>query len=727
MIARLARAMVLRGEPRAGWPVALLLLAAAACPALAARDATLRLPAALFLWAGISGALVGMRLARPMGRWWRALYGPVLLGLAAALLLAAGGALPPAGLLWQDAVAATAMAAGLLRGQFPAAPLDLLAPRFLEATLPRLWRDLATAHGAGEAGASLLVAVGGLASTLTGACILGWAASAGRRLLGWGLPLLVASGFTTVFGGGPGVGLVVGLVLLLVLAIVAGTIQREQRWDRGAVAYSEELRWGMLGWGVGLSVVVAMLAYAIPTSLPLFLVPQIAPVVELPSGLAVIEGQVQRAGSPPRVNPGRSQLPGLTLGNSLEEGPPGAIVLRIRVGGQLAPATAPRYWRSRVLTLYDGRRWTQQAVRSSFGPPLPPRSAPPGAVVQAIEDLRARPGTLVALPEVLGLDRVAVAERLPDGELAALTADPAPRRYTAISLPPEARPVSRPPETIPYTGDALSVPPSVPPRVAELAAVIAGDARSDYERALALERYLRGLPYSYEVRPLPRQGDAVDQFLFEMRHGYCTYYASAMAIMARSLDIPARLAVGYATGRYDAASDAYLVREAEAHAWPELLIEGRWLAFEPTPARPLPARGENPPGPAVVAPVPEAIPVETRRERDWLLVGLIAIALAIALLLWVWRRHHASGSTPLARGQLRLEQIGTRAGLPWPQGATLHEYGRLLGARGERARRASDEAVALIAAARYGRRPLTAERAHRLQRALDELGAALRR
>jgi transglutaminase-like putative cysteine protease len=120
-------------------------------------------------------------------------------------------------------------------------------------------------------------------------------------------------------------------------------------------------------------------------------------------------------------------------------------------------------------------------------------------------------------------------------------------------------------------------------RVRDLAVVIAGDRQGDEARAQALERYLRNLPYAYEVEPLADGVDGVDHFLFSMRSGYCTYYASAMAVMARALGIPSRLAVGYASGEYDERAGSYLVREADAHAWPELFIAGRWVAFEPTP------------------------------------------------------------------------------------------------------------------------------------------------
>ena len=79
----------------------------------------------------------------------------------------------------------------------------------------------------------------------------------------------------------------------------------------------------------------------------------------------------------------------------------------------------------------------------------------------------------------------------------------------------------------------------------------------------------------------------VDYFLFDLRQGYCDYYASAMIVFARSRGLPARLAVGYASGEYDPVSDQFLVTEADAHSWPEIYFpEYGWIPFEPTAAQP---------------------------------------------------------------------------------------------------------------------------------------------
>ena len=175
----------------------------------------------------------------------------------------------------------------------------------------------------------------------------------------------------------------------------------------------------------------------------------------------------------------------------------------------------------------------------------------------------------------------------------------------------------------------LALPRYYAPRVIDLAHVLAGNEPTQYAKALALEAYLRDLPYSYQVQPLPGGGDAVEQFLFDMRQGYCTYYASSMAVMARILGIPARVAIGYATGEYDPATRTYIVHESDAHAWPELYINGQWLPFEPTPVRPLPAR-------SVVSaiPIPEAEIVAEPRSISGPLIWVAVLAI-IALLIGV--------------------------------------------------------------------------------------------
>jgi hypothetical protein len=116
-----------------------------------------------------------------------------------------------------------------------------------------------------------------------------------------------------------------------------------------------------------------------------------------------------------------------------------------------------------------------------------------------------------------------------------------------------------------------------------LADSIAYEAITPYEKAQAIENYLRQLEYTLDLPPLPTDRDIVDYFLFDLKQGYCDYFASAMVILARASGLPARIAVGYATGNYDYARQVFVVTEANAHAWPEVYIAPfGWIPFEPT-------------------------------------------------------------------------------------------------------------------------------------------------
>ncbi|HMO60291.1 MAG TPA: transglutaminase-like domain-containing protein, partial [Roseiflexaceae bacterium] len=260
--------------------------------------------------------------------------------------------------------------------------------------------------------------------------------------------------------------------------------------------------------------------------------------------------------------------------------------------------------------------------------------------------------------------------------------------------------------------------------IGDLAQVVAGDRPTVFARAEALEAYLRNLPYSYQVEPIPQRGDAVEQFLFEMRSGYCTYYASAMVVMARSLGIPARMAVGYATGEYDAVEGVYRIREADAHAWPELYLGDRWVVFEPTPIRPLPDRTFG--GTAVPALTPVELPAPQRSMPDWLIpVGIVLLAIPAVVLLVLWMRRERLG--PVAQAQRDLERIGAQLGIRWPVGATLHEFGLLLAqVLGADANRPIERLIRTISDERYGRHMLDADRLAQITGDLMQIRDAVR-
>ncbi|MFE1922016.1 DUF3488 and DUF4129 domain-containing transglutaminase family protein [Streptomyces asoensis] len=130
------------------------------------------------------------------------------------------------------------------------------------------------------------------------------------------------------------------------------------------------------------------------------------------------------------------------------------------------------------------------------------------------------------------------------------------------------------------------VPDSLPPVVAQQAREITKGATSDYQKAVALQDYFAvtgGFEYDTEVE-VGSGTNAIARFLRD-KQGFCVHFSFAMAAMARTLGIPARVAVGFAPGTTQA-DGSVAVGLKDAHAWPELYFEGvGWTRFEPTPTR----------------------------------------------------------------------------------------------------------------------------------------------
>lgn len=143
--------------------------------------------------------------------------------------------------------------------------------------------------------------------------------------------------------------------------------------------------------------------------------------------------------------------------------------------------------------------------------------------------------------------------------------------------------------------DYLSLPPDTPGLIATTAQEVTAGESSTYEKALAIQEYLRSAPFQYsETAPVADgyDGTGVDfvAAFLEQHRGYCIHFASAMAVMARELGIPSRIIVGFQPGALQNGSDRgrrlFEVTTKDLHAWPELYFSGiGWVRFEPTPSR----------------------------------------------------------------------------------------------------------------------------------------------
>lgn len=228
-----------------------------------------------------------------------------------------------------------------------------------------------------------------------------------------------------------------------------------------------------------------------------------------------------------------------------------------------------------------------------------------------------------------------------------LLIDPTPAQLTSAGT------------TVPAGFDRfLALPPAMPKIITDTAKTVAGGATSNYEKALLLQKFFRDGDFQYsETAPVDKgydgTGMAVIAAFLKAKEGYCIHFASAMAVMARSLGIPSRIAVGFLPGtqlpdKVDGRT-AFSVTSHNLHAWPELYFEGiGWTRFEPTvslgevPAYADPASPDvptptntpaaTPSNSATAAPSSSAAPVSPQQSTQ----ASPAVARTAAAETWIW-------------------------------------------------------------------------------------------
>ncbi len=500
----------------------------------------------------------------------------------------------------------------------------------------------------------------------------------------------------------------VGMLLLLLVGLRRYTL--EQAWTWHGLDYSEEIRTELYVTGVIVSAVILILMPLVPTITSRRMADMFWDLFSSPwrrveeSAERMFPELERPAVSPLRVGLGGSpsQLPRVhLLGGSVELGR--RVALRVRLN-QPPPQFGgeKRYYRAITYADYSGRGWSNQDE-------LETRDFPPGEpwddtfdvlpgrkrLLQAITLLDAPGGVLYAVGEPMAPDVPYQARLRGSGDLVSITTEGRLQRYSMLSMVPavsekQLRAADRDyPDHI--RAHYLSLP-EIPQRVLDKAAEVVAGADNPYDQAVAIETYLRGFEYTLEIGEPPPDRDVVDYFLFDLQKGYCDYYASAMVVMARAVGIPARLAVGYASGYYDEHADEYTVTEAEAHSWPELYFPPYgWIPFEPTASRStferigLPEAGEIQPG----ADVNQSLQELQRWNpwpRQWLIrfgaLGLAFVVAGIGYLAWMQYQRRTLG--PVMMAYASLVWWGKRLGGSHSLAETPHEHAHTVARQMER-------------------------------------------
>ncbi len=352
-----------------------------------------------------------------------------------------------------------------------------------------------------------------------------------------------------------------------------------------------------------------------------------------------------------------------------------AVVMRVR-------ADRPSYWIGETFDTWDGANWIASpdpkgpqrlSEDSPFivsGPPGPPTTASTDLqtfyVVQSSPNLVFHADTAhevwfpthnlflsghdsIVSPIALGPGAIYTVQSYVNAPSAGeLRAAPGPNAVPASILGPNTA-VGRP-----Y------------PRVKALAEQVSAHQTTTYDKVQSLIAWIgKHTRYSTDIPPLAPGQDTVDEFLFGNRTGFCEQISTSLAVMLRSIGIPAREAVGYVPGPYNPITDLYDVQAQDAHAWVQVWFPGYgWQSFDPTAVVPL----ANPsPGSTLLHEATAAL-----RRLPWVPIAVVLVMSAVVTLIVMMRRRRPR--TWAEKAARRIESAGRRAGRRRRLDETLTEY-----------------------------------------------------
>ncbi|MGZ4794632.1 MAG: transglutaminase family protein [Acidimicrobiia bacterium] len=382
------------------------------------------------------------------------------------------------------------------------------------------------------------------------------------------------------------------------------------------------------------------------------------------------------------------------LDTSLRGRPDDTLVMRVR-------ASSPDFWRGQTFDVWDGRVWRLSNDRPSIirgtleiGVPRVPADGPTQAAVDVDELVqtyyldKAGPNTIFGANQP---NKVYFPERTlfqnQDGTLrAGVRLDPG-TVYTVVSERPLVTPTTlrtvRPERTPIDIQSQYAASPVTTDRVRALAHRITASAPTPYDKVVAIEQWLaRNTKYSLNIPRLPRGKDAVDQYLFVDKRGFCEQIGTSLVVMLRELGIPARLAVGYTPGERNPFTGLYEVKASDAHAWAEVYFPGiGWQGFDPTASVPLAGDSQlDAAGSGALSYLSAHVDIPGP------LLAAISIAAGLVGFLFALRsvqrrpRRAALSCSWASQRLARLETLGAKRGRPRAPNETTPTYVRALGA-----------------------------------------------
>ena len=485
--------------------------------------------------------------------------------------------------------------------------------------------------------------------------------------------------------------------------------EQQLRWVGSQTDVAEDIRFDMIAWVAAVCSVILLLSLAISTISPQkifrtareFTARRGNESQEVGAALG-LENPSEERSNAPAADPGilpQSHL--LSAGPELSKKI--ALIIQVQQKDIRTPTSQPPtptpvlYWRALTYDVYTGRGWmTSPTVSAKYqaGEMVTPAPLASQWLISQTVEMLSQPGkTIYAAGMIMKSDRPVQVEWRE-------TQEPFQDLFAAVLQRESRERTYRVDSWVTLTGESqlrqssddypqwiiqryLQLPINFPDSVRQLALELTQTVPSPYDKARAIEAYLRRFPYSLDIPEPPATGDVSEYFLFDLKTGYCDYYATTMVVLARAAGIPSRLVVGYASGLYDKPLQRYIVTEADAHSWAEIYFPDiGWVEFEPTANRetisqppdlsPTDLLGQN---------LPPPMGDDFPRYVDWRwLIGLIAGLglIIISASIWIatdtWRLKHLQPSQTVIVLYQRLYRQVINLGVPARINYTPNEF-----------------------------------------------------
>ncbi len=359
-----------------------------------------------------------------------------------------------------------------------------------------------------------------------------------KNIGGSGLLLLLALGLAGLQANGLGASLLAAIAALLVLCSLLGVQQGAQK-----------LKFALFGQAI------ALLSLALPLAAGLFLLaPRLPALWQLPGASRASTGLSDE------LDPGSIA--------SLVQNDSEAALLQLR--NLELPAAKSRYWRVRVLSDFNGRRWQPGAIA-----PIQINRNPASRSAQQQRWIMQGPSRETLPWAGFGIPQNPKQKINRNGEL--LKAGDGP--YVLLENNKKPSWLSQPP-----TANESQWPKGSNPQLEALATQWKLQYPSQNQRLDAAFRWFKAQGFKYTLKPglMPIKAP-LDAVLFQQKHGFCEHYAAAFAALMRAAGIPARVVIGYQGGEWQPAARQLQILQRDAHAWVELwLPPGEWRTVDPT-------------------------------------------------------------------------------------------------------------------------------------------------